>query len=68
MSASGSRLSGITKELRLQWLETREYWRDAKALEFEAKYLDELFASVEKTVTVIDQLDKLVSQIKKDCE
>jgi hypothetical protein len=68
MSANGSRLSGITKELRMQWLQTREHWQDAKALEFEAKYLDELFGGVEKTVTVIDQLDKLISQIKKDCE
>jgi hypothetical protein len=68
MSAHISRLSGVTKELRVQWLQTRESWRDAKALEFEAKYMDELFASVERALTVMEQIDKLSSRIKKDCE
>ncbi len=68
MSANASRLFGITKELRAQWFQTREYWQDTKALEFEARYLEELFGSVEKTVAVIEQLDKLMSRIKKDCE
>jgi len=68
MSANASRLSGVTKELRLQWLQTREHWQDARALDFQAKYLEDLFNTVEKTVTVMDQLDKLVSQMKKDCE
>ena len=68
MSASGSRLEGLTKDLRVHWLETKEYWSDAKSQEFEHKYLDELFASVGRAVIVIDQIDKLVSKIKKDCE
>ncbi|MCX6885859.1 MAG: hypothetical protein WCR20_20325 [Verrucomicrobiota bacterium] len=68
MSAHISRLSGVTKELKVQWLQTRESWRDAKALEFEAKYMDELFASVERALTVMEQIDKLSSRIKKDCE
>ncbi len=68
MNASGSRLSGITKELWAQWEQTKEYWRDAKSEEFEHKYLEELLASVDKTVTVIEQLDKLITKIKKDCE
>jgi len=68
MNANGSRLSGITKELWTQWLQTREYWRDSKSEEFEHKYLEELLASVDKTVTVIEQLDKLITKIKKDCE
>ncbi len=68
MSASGSRLSAITKELWLQWQHTRDFWQDAKSLEFEHKYLQELMSSVDKTVTVIDQLDKLLAKIKSDCE
>lgn len=68
MNASGSRMSAITKELWLQWEQTKEYWRDAKSQEFEHKYLDELFASVDKAVTVIDQLDKLTTKIRSDCE
>ncbi len=68
MNANASRLEGVTKELRAHWIQTREYWRDAKAQEFEREYLEELFASVEKTINVIDQLDKLIGRIKKDCE
>ena len=68
MNANGARLGAITKELWLQWQQTREYWRDAKSQEFERKYLEELLASVDKTVTVIEQLDKLVMKIRKDCE
>ena len=68
MMANSNRLSGITKELRAQWFETKGYWRDAKSQEFEQKYLEELFASVDRTVTVIEQLDKLITKIKTDCE
>jgi hypothetical protein len=68
MKASGNRLAGITKELRAQWLETKNYWKDAKSVEFEHRYMEELLASVDRAVTVIEQLDKLVTKIRKDCE
>jgi hypothetical protein len=68
MSANGSRLAALTKELRVQWYQTKEYWADAKAQEFERRFLAELFASVDKSVTVIEQLDKLIANIRHDCE
>jgi hypothetical protein len=68
MSASGARLGAITKQLSVEWQQTKEYWADAKSLEFEQKYMQELISSVDKTVTVIDQLDKLLSKIRHDCE
>ena len=68
MKASGSRLAGLTKELRAQWMDTKNYWKDTKSQEFEHKYMEELLASVDRAVTVIDQLDKLVTKIRKDCE
>lgn len=68
MHVSGSRLEAITKELRVQWMQTKDYWTDAKAREFEQRYLQELFASVDKTVGAIEQIDKLISRIRKDCE
>ena len=66
--ANRARLEGLTKELLMHWHDTKASWKDAKAEEFERKYLMELKASVEKTVTVIEQLDKVVSRIKRDCE
>lgn len=68
MNANGTRLAGATRELWLQWQQTRNSWRDAKSQEFEAQYLSELVATVDKSVAVIEQLDKLLSKIRKDCE
>ena len=68
MNANGSRLEAITKELWLLWQQTRESWRDARSDEFQHKYLDELMSGVDKTVTVIEELDKLTARIRKDCE
>jgi len=70
MSATGSkgRLLGVTKELSLKWEETKNYWRDEKSREFEHKYLQELFAGMDKTVAVIEKLDELLKKVRSDCE
>ncbi len=68
MSASSGRLGALTKDLWSRWQHTRDSWNDAKSVEFEQKYLQELNVSVEKTVVVMDELEKLLSRIKKDCE
>jgi hypothetical protein len=70
MSLSGSknRLVAITKELSNRWDETKNYWRDAKSQEFEQRYMSELFANVDKTVTVMDKLNELVTKVRNDCE
>ena len=44
------------------------YWKDAKSQEFERRYMEELLASVDRAVTVIEQLDKLITKIRSDCE
>jgi len=70
MSLSGSknRLVAITKELSNRWDETRNYWRDAKSQEFEQRYMVELFANVDRTITVMDKLNELVTKVRNDCE
>ncbi len=68
MSASGSRLEAITRDLQVRWQQTRDQWNDAKSREFEQTYLLELFASVERAMVAIDKLDKLIAKIRKDCE
>ncbi len=68
MNSAGVRLAALTKELWLQWQATKDSWHDTKSHEFEQKYMLELFSSVEKTGTVIEQLDKVITKIKKDCE
>lgn len=68
MAGSKARVVGLTKELILKWDETKNYWRDAKAQEFERKYLQELFIGVDKTVTIVEKLDELLKKARKDCE
>lgn len=68
LSASKTRLAGLTKELSVNWREAKESWRDAKAQEFEQNYLQELFDSVDAAVGVMDQLDKVLKKIRTDCE
>lgn len=68
MNANGSRISGLTRDLWTKWLETRESWRDAKALEFEGRYLGDLLGTVDKSVGIIEQIDKMIAKIRRDCE
>ena len=68
LAGNRSRLSAISKELLFRWSETKNYWKDAKAEQFERKYIDELMVRVEKTVTVIEKLDEVLTRVRKDCE
>jgi hypothetical protein len=68
MKASGNKLTAVTRELWANWQQTKMSWRDTRAQEFERRYLEELLASVDRTVTVIEQLDKVITKIRKDCE
>ena len=66
--ASKSRLAAATKELALKWEDTKNYWRDEKSAEFERKYLQELFAGMDKAIAVIEKLDELLKKVRSDCE
>ena len=68
LGGSKSRLAAVSKELSLKWEDTKTYWRDDKSREFEHRYLEELFAQVDKAVTVIDKLDEILTKVRKDCE
>ena len=52
----------------MQWQQTKERWMDAKSLDFEHKYMDDLITSADAAMEVIDQLDKLINKIRSDCE
>lgn len=68
LSGNKSRLVATTKELSLRWADTRNSWRDTKSQEFEHRYLEELLARVDKTVTIIEKLDEILRKIQSDCE
>ena len=68
LSGSKNRLIAITKELSNRWEDTKNHWRDAKSQEFEQRYMTELFANVDKTITVMEKLNELVTKVRNDCE
>ncbi len=68
LSVCKTRLATVTRDISNQWDQTKHYWQDAKAQDFEREYIELLQNSVEKAVSVIDELDKLISKIKHDCE
>ena len=68
ISSNGKLLASATKDLSVRWSETTDAWKDTKAREFEKRYLAELISSVERAVPVFDDLDKLVSRVRSDCE
>ena len=56
------------KELSVHWQRTRESWRDVKAVEFEAHYLDGLPNLVARTSTAMDEITALLRKVQLDCE
>lgn len=68
MTGSNNRLMALTKELRVEWDQTKQYWNDAKSNEFERRYLDDLFAAVNQALTNIDTLERILTKIRNECE
>ena len=70
MSLSGSKglLTDATRQLQTRWTDTRNSWRDDKAVEFENLYLTDLAAAVNSALRVIDELEQLLNKVRNDCE
>jgi len=67
-SGAKNRLLGLTKELAADWAATKDSWRDAKATEFEKRFIGDLMAGVNAAVTNIDALERILNQVRSDCE
>jgi len=67
-SASGARLAALTKELLNRWQQTRECWMDAKAREFDERYMLELESMVKSATTGIANLESVIRNVRSDCE
>jgi hypothetical protein len=68
LSGNKSRLVGLTREIMLRWNETKVSWRDARADEFDHRFMAELDAQVNRTVLIVDKLDELLKKVRSDCE
>ena len=68
LSGSKSRMVGLTREISVQWEQTRNYWRDAKSEEFDRRFMADLSYQVSRTITVVEQLEELLKKVRSDCE
>ena len=68
MSGNKGRLVGLTRDILLEWDETKNYWRDAKSEEFERRFMSELSVHVNRAVIVLEQMDELLKKVRSDCE
>jgi hypothetical protein len=67
-SGSASNLVQAARMLNLEWEKTKSYWRDAKAIDFEKKYLTDLPAQVSSTTNAMEEIDLLLKRVRTDCE
>ncbi len=63
-----SNLSHATRDLSVEWQQTKNYWRDVKSQQFERQYLEELPAMVGQVITVMEEMDALFRKVRNDCE
>jgi hypothetical protein len=68
VSANGKVILGATRELARKWEQTKVYWKDSKAVEFERIYLAELFSDVERAMPILEELDRLITNVRNQCE
>lgn len=59
---------GLSRELIRNWQDTQEIWRDRKAKEFDQTYMQPLFDAADNAVAAMEDLDKLLAKLRKDCE
>ena len=65
---SGANLVHALKELSLRWDETKTHWHDIKSQEFERAYLEDLPDHVQRTMSVMQEIDVLLKKIRTECE
>jgi hypothetical protein len=60
-------IHGALKDLHLRWHETLGEWRDENAKRFEAQFVHPLGMDVKAAVVAIEQLGKVLAQVRRDC-
>jgi hypothetical protein len=68
MSGNKGRLMGLTRDISLEWAETKNYWRDVKSQEFDSRFMTELSAHVNRAILVLEQMEDLLKKVRSDCE
>ncbi len=67
-TGSAANLVQAARMLNLEWEKVKTYWRDARAIEFEKKYITDLPAQVSSTTNAMEEADMLIKKVRTDCE
>jgi hypothetical protein len=54
--------------LQSRWLETKADWDDARAREFEKRFLEPLELDLRGAVSAMDQIAVVIARIHQECE
>ena len=68
LTAGKTKLEKTTRELSINWNQTKGRWKDAKWLDFEEQYMRDLMENVHTATAAIEALEKLSKEIRNDCE
>ncbi len=68
LNGNKSRMQGLTKDISLQWTNTKNHWRDSRSADFDRSYMQELLPRVNQAAGAIEKLEELFKRIRKDCE
>jgi hypothetical protein len=60
-------LAAALQNLNVAWQEVSGYWRDAKAIEFEERYLKELPSRATQAGTVMGEIEKVLKKARNEC-
>ena len=66
-SEAEASLAAALQNLTVAWQEVRDSWRDAKALEFEERYLKELPSRATQAAAVMAEIDKVLKKARNEC-
>jgi hypothetical protein len=66
-SEAEASLAAALQNLRIAWDEVGGYWRDAKRLEFEERYLKELPTRTTQAATLMSDIEKVLKKVQHDC-
>lgn len=61
-------LNKAYKELNSRWLQAQHDWNDAVSRQFAEKYLIPLEYELRLTGNAMDQMSRLLSQIRQECQ
>jgi len=62
------RLASLTRDLLQGWHQAGDSWADAKAREFEERFIREIESEVNATLPAIEQLESVLQRVRQDCE